>query len=184
MAQFLKGDDAWLYVAPLIPLVALAVNVAAQILLVRATRGVNFLRTLIGGSLVGCLALLALDAMFCNWLAPVPDGLIVSLLVHVPTYAALTYAYSFGVANLGQTSIRIRIYSEIAGSPTGKSTGEIEELYGEGAFTKMRVSRLVESGDIVERDGRYYTGRSRLVVAAHIIFGLKRFLLGQHSEFQ
>ncbi len=182
MVQFLKADDAWSYYSLLAPLIALAINGTAQIILLRARR-IDFLRSIVEGCLIGGLALLMLNALLVGWLAPFREGLVRFLLVNVPTYAALSYCY-FGVVGLGQTSIRIRIYAEIAETPTGLSTEDIERIYSEGVFARMRLRRLLESGDITEKDGRYFVGKIRLVHAANITFAAKQFLLGTKSEFQ
>jgi len=182
MVQSLKAADAWLYCSFFIPVLALVVNVIAQVLLLRGRR-VEFLQSIVMGCTMGGVALLLLDASLIGWLAPLGEGLVIAFFVHIPTYGALSYCY-FGVANLGQTSIRIRIYSEILAAPSGMSTADIERLYTEGAFAAMRLQRSLDSGDIVEKGGRYFIGKNRLRHAANIMFGAKRFLFGKSSEFQ
>ena len=46
------------------------------------------------------------------------------------------------------------------------------------------VQRLVESGDILLRDGRYFVGRNRFLLISSILFTAKRLLLGRESEFE
>lgn len=182
MVQFLKADEVWAYCSLFIPLVALAVNVFAQVLLLRARRA-DFLRSVIEGCLIGGAALLAFNLLLVGSVAPFGEGLIRFLFVNVPTYAALSYCY-FGVVGLGETSIRIRIYGEIAAAPAGMSNADVERVYSEGAFATMRLRRLLESGDIIEKHGRYFAGKNKLVHAANIMFAAKQFLLGTKSEFQ
>jgi hypothetical protein len=181
MVQFLKADDNWAYGSLLIPVMALAVNVFAQVLLLRARR-TDFLRSIIEGCIIGGVALLILSILLIGWVAPSPEGLVRFLFVNIPTYGALSYCY-FGVVGLGETSIRIRIYGEIAATSAGMSNADIERLYSEGVFAAMRLRRLLESGDIVERDGRYFAGKNKLIHAAKIMFAAKQFLLGKKSEF-
>jgi len=182
MVQFLKADDAWSYCSLMAPLVALAINVIAQVFLLRARR-TDFLRSVVEGCLIGGVALLVLNAVLITWLAPFREGLIRLLLVNIPTYGALSYCY-FGVVGLGETAIRIRIYAEIAKTSTGMSTEDIERLYSDGAFAAMRLRRLLEGGDIMKKDGRYFVGKNRLVHAANIMFAAKQLLLGKKSEFE
>ncbi len=85
--------------------------------------------------------------------------------------------------NLGQTSVRIRIYSEIAARPGGISAQELTREYRDEALMEVRLQRLVESGDVVRKGDRYFVGRLRLVYLASIIFAAKRFVLGKASEF-
>jgi hypothetical protein len=163
------------------PMIALAVNVLSQIVLLRSTRGSHFMRSMIGGFLAGAAGLLALEF----FLLPHPDlfwGTIAGVTVHAMTYVALSYCY-FNFVNLGQSSIRIRIYAEIAASPEGLSVQDLEKDYNEKALMDMRLRRLAESGDIVKKDGRFFVGRQRLVPVARIVFAAKQFLLSRKSEF-
>lgn len=163
--------------------VALAVNVLAQIALVRLARGAHFLRSAAGGFGLGLLALAALEAWLILRLPGAGETWGKVLFVSVPTYFGLSYCF-FNFINLGQSSIRIRLYSEIAEAPEGVSVEQMTREYNEDALMRARLQRLTESGDIVERDGRYFVGRRRLVPVAAVIFGLKAFILGKTSEFE
>lgn len=162
------------------PLVALAANAVAQILLLRLSRGARFMRSMIGGFCVGA-GVLAVSEVFLVPRMPAAEVL-GSVLVHLLTYAALAYCY-FHFVNLGQSSIRIRIYAEIAAARDGLSVAQLLSEYNETSLMAMRLHRLVESGDLVVKDGRYFLGRRRLVPVARIIFAAKRFLLAKESEF-
>jgi hypothetical protein len=163
------------------PMIALAVNVLVQIVLLRSTRGAHFMRSIIGGFLGGSAGLLVMEFLLLRF----PDRFweaIAGVTVHVLTYVALSYCY-FNFVNLGQSSIRIRIYSEIAASPGGLSVQDLERDYNENALMAMRLRRLTESGDIVKKVGRFFVGRQRLVPVARIVFAAKQFLLSRKSEF-
>jgi hypothetical protein len=56
--------------------------------------------------------------------------------------------------------------------------------YSDEELLKVRLQRLIESGDLIRRDDRYLTGRKRLPLAASILWAAKRFLLGKESEFE
>jgi len=157
-------------------------NVAVQIVLFRSSCGTHFMRSILLGFLSGLavLALLEIARISLAGLSPLTFS--TALLVDAPIYAGLSYCY-YNFVQLGQTSIRIRLYSEIAGRPGGLAAGDIALLYNEEALMKVRIQRLLESGDVVERDGRYFIGRRRLVPVAAIIFAAKRLLLGRESEF-
>jgi hypothetical protein len=64
------------------------------------------------------------------------------------------------------------------------SLQEIDEIYNEKAFAEMRLKRSLESGDIIERDSRYYLGKARLAIAARIIATIRRLLVGAKSEVE
>jgi hypothetical protein len=106
-----------------------------------------------------------------------------ALLVNLPTYGALSYCF-FNFANLGQSSIRVRIYARIMGRPEGVSVSDIAKEYNEPMLMEMRLQRLLESGDLTLTEGRYFLGRTRFVPIAHTIFWIKRLILGKLSEFE
>ena len=182
MALFPEVVDPACPFIPLSPVLALAVNVLGQIVLLRSSRGSHFLRSIVGGFLAGLIALGLLDLVAIRIYGLSHDTLMLAFVVNTLTYGALSYCY-FNFVNLGQSSIRIRLYAEIAASGQGVSIAEMAREYNEEALMKMRLQRLRESGDIVEKDGRYFVGRSRLVFIGHVIFGAKRFILGKDSEF-
>jgi hypothetical protein len=56
--------------------------------------------------------------------------------------------------------------------------------YSDEELVKVRIQRLIESGDLVREEGRYVIGRRRLLHAANFLWAAKRFLLGRESEFE
>jgi len=165
------------------PVAALAVNVFIQILVFRLRRGAQYFRSIVEGFLAGAFAFAIFEA-FCALGHHLLVHLVARiLLVDFPIYLALSYcAYSF--IQLGQTSIRIRMYSEIASSPDGVNAGELKQEYDDNALMQARLRRLIESGDIVQRDGRYFVGRKRFLYISNILFAAKLLLLGKGSEFE
>ena len=163
------------------PITALAVNVVAQIVAFRLFRGRRFLQSVVLGFGVGLLALILAQLIFPPG-ATALDAWCTALLVNVPIYGALSYCF-FNFANLGQSSIRVRIYARIAHEPRGLSVAELAAEYNEESLLNMRLQRLTESGDIALTNGRYFLGRKRFVPVAHTIFAIKRFVLGKTSEF-
>ena len=166
----------------LAPVAALATNVISQVLVVRLQKGRHFLRSLATGFLIGALTLAGLEILFQNATGGA-FSFWQSVAVNLPLYAGLSYCY-FHFANLGQSSIRIRIYSEIAKESDGVGILHILTDYDENRLIQMRLQRLIESGDIKEKDGSYFIGRARLVLIAKLIFAAKRFILGRKSEFE
>jgi len=174
--------ELWSYTPVAAPIAALAVNVVAQVAQVRLARGRHFLRAVALAFFAGAAALAGIEAWLIARHTLTGETLEKALLVNAPIYAALSYCF-FNFVNLGQSSIRIRLYSEIATSTDGVSVAQLSAEYNEESLMRMRLHRLTESGDIVERDGRYFVGRGRLVPIARLIFGLKKFILGKASEF-
>jgi hypothetical protein len=169
--------------AILCPIAAIAANVITQILVFRLRRGAQFFRSIVEGFLAGAAALALLEVISAPGSGTLRDYVILALLVNIPIYLAISYcAYNF--IQLGQTSIRIRMYSEIAASPGGVNIDEMKREYDDQALVQGRIRRLVESGDVVERDGRYFIGRTRLLHISNILCAIKRILLGRESEFE
>jgi hypothetical protein len=164
------------------PLAAVAINVLAQILAVRIGNGRHFLRAVMLGFFIGAAALIVAQTIFPPASHP-REAWFIAFFVNLPLYAALSYCF-FSFILLGQSSIRIRLYDEIAQQRGGVAIEEIAREYDEPALVRMRLQRLTESGDIIESNGRYFIGRKRFVPFARAIFALKTFILGKGSEFE
>ncbi len=183
MDPFPGAVDAWLYYSLLSPVLALAANVVVQVMLVRLRRGTYFLRSVAEACLCGGGVLAVLEVIRIHHTGISLESLSYALLVNAPVYLALSYCY-FNFANLGQSSIRIRIYNKIASSPNGLRIEDLTREYNEQSLMEMRLHRLRESGDLAEKNGVLRIGRPRLVWAAKIIFATKQFVLGKTSEFE
>ncbi len=78
-------------------------------------------------------------------------------------YGCLAYAY-FHFFNLSETARRLHILIELrAGDEIARE--EIERRYSPGDMLKIRLERLVSSGQLRLEDGRYFL-RSRILWAA------------------
>lgn len=164
------------------PIVATIVNVVAQIILFRARRGTQYFGSIIQAFLLGALTLLVAETFFVVSSESVGDRLFLAVAVNLPIYLGLSYCF-YNFVQLGQTSIRLRMYSEIGMRPEGVMISDIEREYDERGLTQVRLHRLLESGDVIERDGNYSIGRKRLWHIARVIFAAKHFLLRKKSEF-
>lgn len=165
------------------PISAIVINVTAQVILFRVRRGSQYFRSIIEGFLLGAAALVAFEAFLVASSSDVIDRIVLAIGVNTPIYVCLSYCY-FNFVQLGQTSIRIRMYTEIALRPAGVMISEIEGEYDETALIEVRLQRLIESGDITVRGSTYLIGRKRLLFVANIIFAAKHFLLRKKSEFE
>jgi hypothetical protein len=167
----------------LCPILALAVNVIVQVVAFRLRRGAHFFRSIVEGFLSGAVVFAILEAALAPGGDSFKEYMVVAILVNAPIYLALSYcAYNF--IQLGQTSIRIRMYSEIAAKPSGASVEEMKREYDDKALMQARLRRLIESGDIIEKNGRYIVGRKRFLHISNVLFAVKRILLGKESEFE
>jgi hypothetical protein len=89
-------------------------------------------------------------------------------------YACLAYSY-FHVFNMSETARRIRILSElyISGS---LSAEEISRAYSGEVLLGVRFDRLVATGQLEERGGRYVRAGRLLYVAALLTRGWRSVL--------
>jgi hypothetical protein len=104
------------------------------------------------------------------------------LCVIGPTYAGLGYGYA-NFANLGNTSIRIRLCEELRHYPEGRPVEDIKQQYSENSILGLRLHRLSEGGDIAKVGDRWQVTRKRFVWIGGVIFFAKQVVLGRRSEF-
>jgi hypothetical protein len=165
----------------LIPLLSVLVNLIVQVFSFRYWKGSNYFLTIMLGFGMGLTAFVVMEILFL-WRDYSADHLLTALLVNAPIYVCLAYCY-YSFVQLGQTSIRIRLYAEIASSPHGLDAEDVAREYSDDSLVAVRIHRLVESGDLIDRNGAFFIGRSRLPLIGYILFAAKRFLLGKTSEF-
>jgi len=96
-------------------------------------------------------------------------------LMNLSAYAALGFGF-FNFVNLNIASLRIRMLQEMAQSPRGMSRCELLACYNIDEVIALRIDRLVRGGHLVERDGRFYSGKLHFLVLARI-FDFLRFLI-------
>lgn len=161
------------YLKALIPLVAFGFNVLSQILSFRTLRKIGLLNSVFTGFICGFLVL----CMFSNFIeAPA------SFLAYAVTYASLGYCY-FHFINLGETARRIRILRELYEAPDGLSLDGLLARYNAKEIIERRLSRLIQTRQIVLKGGRYYIGKPFVLWMARGLVALKSLLLGKKSEF-
>lgn len=169
------------YLQVFIPVIALATDVLAQVILIRHLR-VGLLRSVFAGAATG-LACLAVIEVYCFMAGQdAADGAALAAL-NILTYGALTYCY-FHFINLGETARRIRIMMEIYDSGTqGLTLDEILERYNAREIIEKRFKRLLDSGQVVLKDGHYFIGSPVMLLMSRAIQTVKIILLGKKSEF-
>lgn len=166
----------------LVPLGGLAVTVAVQVALIRARRGAGLLRSLFEGWGAGLLAVLGAEAWAAGALALDAGDRLPLAAVNIATHGLLWYCY-FHFVNLGVTARRPRLLIELSEAPAGLTYAQVLERYDGRYQVEARLERLLGSGQIVLRDGRYRIGKPLLLLVARVMVLLKRLLLGKSSEF-
>jgi hypothetical protein len=167
-----------------IPVLGLIVNVVSQVALLRFARGRGFMKTIALGFALGGLWTLAVYPLwlFFQQGTVQADSILEWAFLIAPTYAGLGYGYA-NFANLGNASIRIRLYEEVRLAPSGLLLDEIRRNYNESAILKTRLKRLHESGDLIILDSRWRVARRRFVLLGAVIFFSKQLVLQKRSEF-
>ncbi len=173
------GD--WLRV--LNPVLGLGIHVGVQILSFRWIPRLALLKSVMLGFAAGTVWVLLFEGyLFRRHLpGPLPEffgNLATNLLI----FAALGYCY-FHFVNLGETARRIRIVRELEESPDGLTLPQLLERYNARMILRVRVRRLVDNGQLILREGRYFIGNPTLLLISRTIRFMKKFLLGKKSEF-
>jgi hypothetical protein len=158
--------SAWLLA--LTPLAGLAVNVASQVVLCRAVRSLGLLRSLVLGFAVGLLCALGLTLWTGNSLELARTELAAQFLVNGLTTAALGYCY-FHFVNLGETARRVRILRELVEAGGSLPRAELLKRYNAQDMVRQRLGRLLRSGQVVVRDGRYVMGKQTVLRMARAV---------------
>ncbi|NIP99144.1 MAG: hypothetical protein GWM98_01035, partial [Nitrospinaceae bacterium] len=91
-----------------------------------------------------------------------------NLATNLLIFAALGYCY-FHFVNLGETARRIRIVRELEESPDGLTLPQLLERYNARMILRVRVRRLVDNGQLILREGRYFIGNPTLLLISRTI---------------
>ncbi|CCQ89719.1 membrane hypothetical protein [Nitrospina gracilis 3/211] len=163
------------------PVLCLAINVLIQIAVARWGRW-GLLKSVYLGFAAGMGALLGGE-----WVIAQGSGLALNeaaalLFVNVVTYGMLGYCY-FHFINLGETARRIRLLRELHEAGGGLALDELLGRYNASQMVEIRLKRLLGTGQIVERDGRYFIGKPVMLWISQAIVVAKRIVLGKSSEF-
>ena len=170
----------WFYL--LSAIVALAVMVVAQAVVLRFRRGEQFFGSVVVGFVVGLLVVLALQAMLLLAFPRNLDRWALALVANPAIYVMLAYCF-YNFINLGHASIRIRIFKECDDRGGFITREELRAVYDDELIKEARLQRLLEGGDVVRENGRWKMVNPRLVPVAKMVFGLKKFVLRRESEF-
>ncbi|MFM8888362.1 MAG: hypothetical protein ACKOKC_18355 [Chthoniobacterales bacterium] len=170
----------WFYL--LSPIVALAVMVVVQAIVLRLRRGEQFFGSVVAGFLAGLLAVLALQAVLLLVFPRNLDRWVLALVANPAIFVMLAYCF-YNFINLGHASIRIRIFKECDDRGGFISHEELRAVYDDELIKEARLQRLLEGGDVVRENCRWKLVNPRLVPVANLVFGLKKFVLRRESEF-
>jgi len=143
----------------LVPLFGMLGNVFAHIIISRVNRGRGQIKCLVLGYILGliCGLFLALGAYSRK---NVTTDFIAYLFLDFIAYSALSFGY-FHFVNINIASLRIRILQEIIDSPQGLSKEAILRSYNAEQILDNRIERLINSNQLIEKQGSYFIGGNR-----------------------
>lgn len=151
------------------PVICLALNVVLQVAIMRLVPNAGLLKSIFLGFIFGMICLIFLSMI---------KGSIYFFAADLITYVALGYCY-FHFLNLGETARRIRILRELYDFPEGLSMGDILSRYNAKIIIDARIKRLIDSGQITLKDGRYHIGFPVMLLMAGIMLFMKSLILGR-----
>jgi len=152
------------------PILALAVNVAAQIV---ASRTVcrRLLLSVLAGAAAGEVFFLALGLPTLT-----PDTRLPFILVVQPAYIAASLCYLVFLG-LNASSLRIRMLEELRAAGGKAPLREIMGRYDGQTVRQARLKRMSRHGLLIQDGDVYRSGKSPLIYFAYFQDGLREFLL-------
>lgn len=163
-------------------LICFAIDIIVQVASFRYIPRLGLLKSEYLGFASGFITLLILKFFLFFAISTLTSDFVSVFIADLVIYSSLGYCY-FHFINLGETARRIRILRELYESKGGLSMEGILEKYNASEILTKRIDRLINNGQIVYKDGRYYIGNSLMLNIAKIITGMKIMLLDKKSEF-
>lgn len=164
----------------LTPVIGLLVNVVTHVALSRIRKGRGQMVCMFAGTSSGLVADVAISSKLL-FSAGFTGDVIACMAINFITYMALAWCY-FHFVNLNLASLRIRLLNEISLTEDGVLEDEISKRYNAESVIATRLERLAGWGHLVERDGRYFVGKSTFVLIYDIFEVLKYALLGRGNK--
>ena len=129
----------------------------------------------------GLAATIAISLAALLWMqSGLADGLALAG-VNMVAYMAFAFGY-FNFINLNIASLRIRMLQELADEGGRLPAERLTGLYNTETVIAVRIDRLASGGHLVERDGRYYSGKWRFLFVARTFDLLRWAILGQSTH--
>lgn len=161
----------------LTPLSCFIINILSQFFFIWIL-SFGLLKSELFGFIIGFLLVLMMGTQTDSSVQDVHAIVATKLII----YTSLSYCY-FHFVNLAITARRIRLIRELYSFEDGLTMGEILRQYNARDMIENRIKRLIDSGQIVFRNGRYFIGKPVILLISEIIIIMKRSLLGKRSEF-
>ena len=162
----------------LVPIVSLTTNALCQVFSCKYASTKNLMKSVFIGFAAGFAGFIP-----CGYLLarnPISQYFYL-LLTNLITYCCLSFCY-FVVIGLG-VSLRFRILDILSRSSAGLSHEQLAREFDANGLFERRLNRLVESGQVSERNGRFHSVNSVFLILARLNIKVKQFMTGKSSEF-
>jgi hypothetical protein len=136
---------------------------------------------LVAGCGCGLTATALLNLAALLWMQKgLADGLALAG-INIVAYLAFAFGY-FNFINLNIASLRIRMLQELADAGGRLPSERLAGLYNIETVIAVRIDRLARGGHLVERGGRYYSGKWQFLIVARTFDLLRWAILGERTR--
>jgi len=164
-----------LYLHVFSPVIGLVANVISQVCYCRYKGAASLLRSTFFGFAGGMVIMLGIEFSYAAQFMPVLAKIVSNISLSLITYTALGYCY-FHFINLGETARRIRLLRELKKTSNGLTLDDILRAYNAKEIIENRLSRLLKSGQIIEKNNKYYIGKPVMLLMSRAILFAKLFI--------
>lgn len=162
------------------PVIALGINVIAQIVIFKLDKRHKLLRSVFMGFAAGVLSAGAIESFIVLTTSASIKKFIPALFVDITTYFALGYCY-FHFINMGESARRVRLLRELDAAPGGLTEEQIFSKYSAKEIVNIRLTRLLNNKQIILRGERYYAANSTMLFISKALAFMKLIISGKSS---
>lgn len=159
------------------PLIGLAACVVTHCVAARLSSLRSPYPCLALGAVAGMTASVASTWIACSRATVAPGDTTALVAMNLLASAAFAFNY-FCFVNLAITSLRIRLLGELSHAGGCLSKTALLARYDTSDVIALRIQRLVKSGHIVERNGRFFTGHLHFLAVARIFDYMRWLIVG------
>jgi hypothetical protein len=165
----------------LVPFLMFGVNLVSQVLGCRYLAHLSLVKSVFFGYGIGLVCLLSVELFFLlKEVNEFPETLAV-VATNFVIYSVFGYWY-FIFITLLETAIRTRLLIELDKSKEGLSESEILAKYNVREIIEIRINRLVRNKQIINNGGKYYPGKSSLLLFGKFSDVMHRLVPGEKRE--
>ncbi len=161
----------------IIPVVGLAVFCLSHLVASRVVLNRGPYYPLLAGFSIGLAAALAASFALLWSMGTGAADLLAIVGMNGAAYVAFGFGY-FNFVNLNIASLRIRMLQELADSGGSMPAIAFASCYNTDSVIALRIQRLVSGGYLVEKEGRYFSGKQSFLIVARIFEFLRWAILG------